>query len=42
MKHLNRKAERGAAEKHAPRDGLHTAHRKEFEFRDAWRCLTRT
>lgn len=32
MKRLNRKAERGAAEKHAPRDGLHTAHRKEFEF----------
>ena len=32
MKHLNHKAERGAAEKHAPRDSLHTAHRKEFEF----------
>ena len=33
MKHLNREAEmEQAAEKHAPRDGLHAAHRKEFEF----------
>ena len=33
MKHLNREAEmEQAAEKNAPRDGLHTAHRKEFEF----------
>ncbi|CDC68089.1 putative uncharacterized protein [Oscillibacter sp. CAG:155] len=42
MKHLNRKAERGAAEKHAPRDGLHTAHRKEFEFQGCVEVPTRT
>lgn len=33
MKHLNREAEmKPAAEKHPPLDGLHPAHRKEFEF----------
>lgn len=32
MKRLNRKAERGAAEKHAHREGLHPVHHKEFEF----------
>ncbi len=32
MKRLNREAEmEQAAEKNAPRDSLHTAHRKEFE-----------
>lgn len=32
MKRLNRKTERGAAEKHSPRNNPHPAHRKEFEF----------
>lgn len=32
MKRLNRKAERGAVETYPLRDGLHPAHRKEFEF----------
>ena len=33
MKRLNREAEReSAVETYPPRDGLHPAHRKEFEF----------